>query len=62
MEQGQLKRFYRDLWASEAKHGNVFVEMALSYFGEAVVYPRLHELAGHEADIVGRLEIRPALH
>ncbi len=62
MEQTQLRRFYRGLWASEAKHGNVFVEMALTYHEEAVVYSRLHELARHEADIVGQLEIRPALH
>ena len=62
MEELQLKHFYRHLWASEAKHGNVFVEMALAYFDEAVVYGRLHELARQEAAVVGRLAIRAALH
>ena len=62
MDQASLKHFYRDLWASEAKHGNVFVEMALVYFDADLVYPRLHELARKEAGIIERLEIRPALH
>ncbi len=62
MDQTSLKHFYRDLWASEAKHGNVFVEMALAYFDAELVYPRLHELAREEAGVIGRLEIRPVLH
>ena len=62
MEEVELRHFYRDLWACEAKHGHVFVEMALAYFDAAVVYARLHELAGREADILSRLAIRAALH
>ncbi len=58
----ELKRFYRDLWASEAKHANAFVEMAAAYFDEDIIYLRLQELAETEADIVTRLAIRPALH
>ena len=57
-----LKRFYRDLWASEAKHGNVFVELALRYFDPATIYPRLMQLAEQEASIVRQLPVRPALH
>ncbi len=58
----ELKRFYRDLWASEARHGNVFVDLALRYFEAGAVYPRLEQLAEQEARIVRRLEVRPALH
>ena len=58
----ELKRFYRDLWASEAKHGNVFVDLALRYFDASVIYPRLHQLAEREAGIVRQLTVRPALH
>jgi len=57
-----LRRFYRDLWASEAKHGNVFVEMALAYFDPQSIYTRLHVLAEGEAQIVDQLPLRPALH
>lgn len=58
----ELKAFYKRLWASEAKHGNIFVKLALHYWDEAVVYPRLRELIALEAEICAGLEIRPALH
>ena len=58
----ELKRFYRELWASEAKHANAFVEMAMAFFDVEIIYPRLHELAEREAQIVAKLTIRPALH
>lgn len=62
LEPGELKRFYKVLWASEARHGNIFVELALHYFPQDVVYPRLEELLEIEAAIVEGLEIRSALH
>src|SRR5688572_27590983 len=34
----ELKEFYHMLWASEAKHGNIFVKMALNYFPENQVF------------------------
>jgi tRNA-(ms[2]io[6]A)-hydroxylase len=62
LEPGELKQFYHLLWASEAKHGNIFVELALNYFPEKQVYDRLEELMDGEAKVVKQLEIRPALH
>ena len=62
LDDSELKIFYRDLWASEARHGHVFVEFALHYFDEKTVYLRLHELAEIEADIVKHLAWRPFLH
>ena len=58
----ELKRFYKILWASEAKHGNIFVELALHYFSSDDVYTRLNELVMAEARILDGLEIRAALH
>jgi len=62
LEESDLKRFYKILWASEAKHGNIFVELALHYFPETEVYSRLNELLDAEAGILNSLEIRSALH
>jgi tRNA 2-(methylsulfanyl)-N6-isopentenyladenosine37 hydroxylase len=58
----ELKEFYHHLWVSEARHGNIFVEMALRYFPEDQVYARLTALNGAEGEIVSGLKLRPALH
>ena len=57
-----LKKFYKMLWTSEAKHGNVYAEMALHYFPENEVYDRLAWFTEQEGKIVEQLEIRAALH
>ncbi len=59
---GELKKFYHRLWASEAKHGNIFVKMALNYFDETTVYKRLNELMKAEAVILQSLPLNAALH
>ena len=58
----ELKGFYHELWTSEAKHGNIFVKMAMEYFPQEKVYSRLNELNTAEGRIVQGLELRPALH
>jgi tRNA-(ms[2]io[6]A)-hydroxylase len=58
----EIKRFYKILWASEAKHGNVFVELALHYFDEKLIYKRMNELLEIESEILNGLEFRAALH
>lgn len=62
LEDPALKEFYRELWACEAKHGNQFTEMALEYFPENVVFPRLEALAEGEAKILADLPWRASLH
>jgi tRNA-(ms[2]io[6]A)-hydroxylase len=62
LEEEGLKEFYHKLWASEAKHGNIFVNMALNYFPRNDVYCRLEELNLVEASVLQSLPIRPALH
>jgi tRNA-(ms[2]io[6]A)-hydroxylase len=59
---GTLKEFYHQLWASEAKHGHIFVKMLLHYYDEAPVYARLEELVDIEAATLLALPLRPALH
>ena len=34
LDDPKLSAFYKELWRSEAKHGNIFVSMALNYFDE----------------------------
>jgi tRNA-(ms[2]io[6]A)-hydroxylase len=58
----ELKKFYKALWTSEAKHGNIFVKMALEYFSKDEVYKRLEELTGAEAKTCAALPFRAAVH
>lgn len=62
LPEGELKTFYHNLWASEAKHGNIFVKMALNYFEESEVYKRLDVLNKLEAEILQALPLKAALH
>lgn len=62
LEEGELKKFYHNLWASEAKHGNIFVKMALNYFDKNEVYTRLEELNNAEAEVLQKLPLKAALH
>lgn len=62
LEDPELKSFYKRLWTSEAKHGNIFVVMALNYWPEKDVYARLEELNNLEGEICSKLKWRPALH
>ena len=58
----ELAKFYKMLWASEAKHGHIYVKMALNYFDSEEVYSRLAWWTEREAEILDNLDIRAALH
>jgi len=62
LSEGELKKFYHQLWASEAKHGDIFVKMALNYFNEEVVYKRLEELNNAEGQILESMPLTGKLH
>ncbi len=62
LEDVELKKFYKMLWISEAKHGHIYVKMALHYFPEEKVYKRLAWWVEKEASIINDLPLRPALH
>lgn len=57
-----IRRFYKLLWASEAKHSHIFVHMALRYFDKQEVDKRIEELVEAEAGIIKHLPLRAALH
>lgn len=61
-EDEALFKFYKMLWVSEAKHGHVYVKMALNYFPEEKVYDRLQWWVDREAEIIQSIPIRAALH
>lgn len=62
LEEGSLKKFYRAIAASEAKHHTLFVDLAYTYFDKQTVEARLDELLDFEAKLVEGLPIRAALH
>lgn len=62
MDDEELARFYKSLWTSEARHGHVYVKMALLYFEASKVYQRLQWWVDTEAKIVRSLPLRAALH
>lgn len=57
-----LAQFYRMIYLSEAKHGDVFVDMAKNYFPKEEVEQRWWELAEEEGQLLKALPLRPALH
>ena len=62
INKSDLKSFYHKLWASEARHGEVFVRMCLNFFDEKSLYKRLGEMIEFEAEILESLPIKAALH
>lgn len=57
-----LKRFYTSIARSEAKHFQLFIELANHYFAATEVQARLDQLLDFEAQLVTELPPRPALH
>lgn len=62
LENEKLAKFYRMIYLSEAKHGDVFVEMAQEYFPQDEVEQRWWALAELEGEILRKLPLRAALH
>jgi len=58
----EIASFYREIADSEARHADLFVDLAALYFDKPVVETRLAELIADEAEILGELTIRAALH
>ena len=62
IEDADLKKFYHMLYASEAKHGHIFVGMAMNYFKDDNIYKRLDEFNKYEAKVLDALPLKAALH
>lgn len=58
----EVANFYREIADSEARHADLFVDLAARYFDKPVVETRLAEIIADEAEIVQELTIRAALH
>jgi tRNA-(ms[2]io[6]A)-hydroxylase len=57
-----LRAFYRDLMASEARHFTLFTQLAGESFGKLATRERLAQLAEREAEIVKQLPQGPQVH
>ena len=58
----ELARFYAGLERAEARHQNVYVELAETVAARGEVRARLSALAKHEAEVVAALPRAPRLH
>lgn len=56
------KQFYQAIAKSEAKHSDVFIELAANHFSTDEITRRLDELLDQEAVICAGLPLRAALH
>ncbi len=59
---GADKRFYRAITRSEAKHSELFIDLAQHYFDADIIAERLSELLILESDICAQLPLRATLH
>ncbi len=59
---GPMKKFYLAITESEARHGDLFLQLARHYFAAEVIQRRLDEILQSEARIVAELPLRAALH
>lgn len=57
-----LAQFYIALARSEARHYELFLELAYQYFNHETIAKRLDEWLTFETDVMLKLAIRPALH
>ena len=62
LPEGKMKSFYQEITDSEAKHHELFVNLACEYFPQETVEPRLNQLLDIEANICSALPITAALH
>jgi tRNA 2-(methylsulfanyl)-N6-isopentenyladenosine37 hydroxylase len=62
LPQGKLKKFYQAITDSESRHYQLFLDLAIIYYDEMAITPRLDELLAIEAEIIRTLPFRSALH
>ena len=58
----ELARFYSAIAQSESRHWTLFLKLALNHCNSEEVWPRFNDISDREAEIVGSLPLRPALH
>ena len=58
----ELAAFYSEIASSEARHHELFLELARVYFDASIVIDRLREWSVHEAETIASLPPRARLH
>ncbi|WP_338792632.1 tRNA-(ms[2]io[6]A)-hydroxylase [Bernardetia sp. MNP-M8] len=58
IEDEELKKFYRELMVSEARHYTVFISLAKEYLPKEIVDKRWQEFLNYESEIMESLELR----
>lgn len=58
IEDEELKKFYRELMVSEARHYTVFISLAKEYLPKEKVDKRWQEFLNYESEIMKSLELR----
>jgi len=58
MEDEELKKFYRELMVSEARHYTIFISLAKEYLPKEKVDKRWQEFLNYESEIMQSLELR----
>jgi len=62
LPEGGPRRFYRAITASEDRHWQLFLDLALAHCDAGAVPARLQQIVDAEAEILTGLPWRPALH
>jgi len=62
LEEGPLKAFYVELTRSEARHAEIFLELAAAYFPEDVIAERTDVFLAADAELCAQIPVRAALH
>jgi tRNA 2-(methylsulfanyl)-N6-isopentenyladenosine37 hydroxylase len=62
LEDQPLKKLYKGLLAAEARHHQLYVDLALTIAPEDEVRARLEEIAAHEAASIALCPLEPRLH
>jgi len=62
LEEGDLKAFYQDIAQSEARHADLFVELARIYAPEEEIVERVDFWLAKDAEAIASIPPRPALH
>jgi len=62
LDEGPLQKFYAELTRSEARHAEIFLELAEVYFPPEDVSQRVEFFLVADAQICSRLPVRAALH
>jgi tRNA-(ms[2]io[6]A)-hydroxylase len=60
--QPDMAAVYADFAQSEARHADLFLDLAGVYYADDEIATRLDQLARAEAEIMSALPLRPALH